>query len=78
MQKEPFSPKLTKFLEAKGSDAWVNDLNRAFDQFFIDRLNLSAVAKSVETLSESKVRKESASLAALIRRLFGKHGGSGP
>lgn len=42
-QRDPFSSKLMTFLTATESAQWVDNLHRAFEQFFTDRLQLRDV-----------------------------------
>ncbi|RYG15490.1 MAG: hypothetical protein EON96_10525 [Caulobacteraceae bacterium] len=43
-QKDPFSPKVLKFLQANESEIWVRELNRAFKKFFEKELPIENLA----------------------------------
>ncbi|MBV0892312.1 hypothetical protein KTN05_10660 [Paracoccus sp. Z118] len=47
-QEEPLSPKLMDFITAPASERWVNELNRSFDRFFSETLNLKEVAAQIK------------------------------
>ena len=50
-QKNPFSEKLLEFLEAKESEYWIRELNKAFEDFFLNSLPIKEQIDQIKNMA---------------------------
>lgn len=50
-QKDPLTEKTLKFLEAKDSEKWIRDLNKALNRFFLETLPIKEHVEQIKRLN---------------------------